>query len=161
MKKDLIAEKIYSLSSLGEKVKEWKNARNKIVFTNGVFDILHKGHLHSLIQAAGEGDILIVGLNADESVKKIKGSHRPLNNEQARAELLAAFYMVDAVVLFREETPLNLIKTILPDVLVKGGDYTIDQIAGAKEVITHGGKVLINPILDGYSTSGIIERIQS
>jgi len=154
-----IAEKIYSLTGIIEKTNQWKKERKKIVFTNGVFDILHKGHIFSLTQAAKEGNVLIIGLNSDRSVKRLKGDSRPINDQDARALLLAALTMVDAVVIFEEDTPLKLITSILPDVLVKGGDYTIDEIAGAKEVIANGGKVVINPILDGLSTTAIIKAI--
>ncbi len=130
----------------------------KIVFTNGVFDILHRGHIYSLSEAAKEGDYLIIGLNADVSVKRLKGESRPMNNEQSRALVLASLVMVDAVITFEEDTPLELIKSIMPDVLVKGGDYTVDQIAGAKEVIANGGRVVINPILEGFSTTAIIAQ---
>lgn len=135
--------------------------RKKVAFTNGVFDILHKGHIASLSQAAAEADYLIVALNTDASVKRLKGEGRPVNNQEARAILMASLVMVDAVVLFDEDTPLELIKTIMPDVLVKGGDYTIEEIAGAKEVIANGGRVVVNPILDGYSTTGIIDKIKN
>ena len=157
---DSIASKIHTLNSLLEKVNEWKNQGKKIVFTNGVFDLLHKGHIFSLSQAAKEGDVLLIGLNADSSVKRLKGDGRPINDQDARALLLAALAMVDAVVIFEEDTPLNLITAVLPDVLVKGGDYTVDEIAGAKEVIENGGKVVINPILDGFSTTAIINAIK-
>jgi D-beta-D-heptose 7-phosphate kinase/D-beta-D-heptose 1-phosphate adenosyltransferase len=161
MNAGFIPQKIYSLQRIDEKVKEWKRQGKKIVFTNGVFDLLHKGHIFSLTQAANEGDILIVGLNADSSVKKLKGDSRPVNDEDSRALLLASLVMVDAVVIFTEDTPLNLISSILPDVLVKGGDYTVDQIAGAKEVIANGGKVVINPILENFSTTAIIAAINN
>src|SRR4051794_28456335 len=131
-----------------------------IAFTNGCFDILHEGHIYSLSQAAKEADILIVGLNSDLSVRKLKGEHRPVNNEHSRSLLLASLLMIDIVVIFEEDTPLELIKVIMPDVFVKGGDYTIDQIAGAKEVIENGGRVIINEIVQGFSTSGLIEKIK-
>lgn len=156
-----IAEKILTRPQAAEKVKAWKKQGKKIVFTNGVFDLLHKGHIYSLTRAAKEGDVLIVGLNSDSSVKKLKGDSRPINSEDARALVLAALAMVDAVVIFEEETPLNLILSIMPDVLVKGGDYTADQIAGAKEVIASGGKVVINPVLEGFSTTSIINAMKS
>ena len=159
MTADFISEKIYQLPAITQKVSQWKNEGKKIVFTNGVFDLLHKGHIFSLSQAAKQGDILIVGLNADSSVKKIKGNDRPINDQHARALLLASLVMVDAVVIFEETTPLNLITSILPDVLVKGGDYTVNEIAGAKEVIANGGKIVINPTLDGFSTTAIINAI--
>ena len=132
-----------------------------IVFTNGVFDILHPGHIFSLSQAAKEADFLIVGLNSDESVKRLKGKQRPINHQDSRALLLASLLMVDVVVIFEEDTPLQLINTIKPDVLVKGGDYAIEQIVGAKEVIEQGGRVVINPLVDGYSTTTIIEKLKT
>ena len=131
-----------------------------IAFTNGVFDILHPGHIFSLSQAAREADFLIVGVNSDDSVKRLKGKTRPINNQDSRALLLASLVMVDAVVVFEEDTPLELIKSIMPDVLVKGGDYTVEQIAGAKEVIANGGRVVINPMLEGFSSTGILLQIQ-
>jgi len=155
-----ISGKIFSLAGIIERVNQWKKEKKKIVFTNGVFDLLHKGHIFSLSQAAKEGDILIIGLNSDVSVKRLKGDSRPVNDQDARALLLAALSMVDAVIIFEEDTPLKLITSILPDVLVKGGDYTVDEIAGAKEVIANGGKVVINPILDGFSTTAIINAIK-
>jgi D-beta-D-heptose 7-phosphate kinase/D-beta-D-heptose 1-phosphate adenosyltransferase len=155
---DLIVEKILSKDQTVKKIAAWRVMNKKIVFTNGVFDILHQGHIFSLSQAAKEGDYLIVSLNSDSSVKRLKGERRPVNNEQSRALLLASLVMVDVVVIFEEDTPLELIKSIMPDVLVKGGDYTTEQIAGAKEVLTNGGRVVINPILEGFSTSSIIDQ---
>lgn len=143
-----------------QRVAQWRLTGKTIAFTNGVFDILHQGHIFSLSQAAKEADILIIGLNADTSVKRLKGDSRPVNNQESRALLLASLQIVDAVVLFEEDTPLQLITSILPDVLIKGGDYTVEQIAGAKEVIAAGGRVVINPILEGFSTTGIIEQIR-
>jgi len=159
MTADFILEKIYELPALTQKVSQWKNEGKKIAFTNGVFDLLHKGHIFSLSQAAKQGDILIIGLNSDNSVKRLKGNARPINDQDARALLLASLIMVDAVIIFEEDTPIKLITSILPDVLVKGGDYTINEIAGAKEVIANGGKIVINPILDGFSTTAIINAI--
>lgn len=138
-------------------VSDWRTAGKSIAFTNGVFDILHQGHIVSLSDAAKEADILIVGLNADSSVKRLKGETRPINNNEARALVLASLLMIDAIVVFEEDTPLELIKTIMPDVIIKGGDYTVEQIAGAQEVIANGGRVVINPILEGFSTTSIIE----
>jgi D-beta-D-heptose 7-phosphate kinase/D-beta-D-heptose 1-phosphate adenosyltransferase len=155
---DLIPQKILKASEIVQKAVQWRVLGKKIVFTNGVFDILHEGHIFSLTQAAKEADFLIVGLNADASVKRLKGESRPVNNQESRALVLASLVMVDAVVLFEEDTPLELIKSIMPDVLVKGGDYTVQQIVGAKEVIAKGGRVVINPILMGFSTTGIIEQ---
>ena len=130
-----------------------------IAFTNGVFDILHEGHIAVLSKAASFADVLIVGINSDSSVKKIKGDNRPINNENSRAIIMASLIMVDAVVIFDEETPLELIKIIKPDVLIKGGDYTEATIVGAKEVLEAGGRVEIIPILEGFSTTGIIKKI--
>ncbi len=156
-----IPDKIFTADALKFQLNRWRLLNKKIVFTNGVFDILHEGHIASLSEAGGYGHILIVGLNADASVKRLKGESRPINAETSRALLLASLVMVDAVILFEEDTPLNLVTTILPDVLVKGGDYTLDQIVGAKEVLANGGEVKINPILDGFSTTGIIEKMKS
>ena len=142
-------------------ITRWKLKNKKIVFTNGVFDILHEGHIASLSEAAEFGDIFIVAVNADTSVKRLKGPTRPVNNEQARALLLASLVMTDAIIIFEEDTPLELVKAILPDVMVKGGDYTVEQIAGAKEVIANGGEVKLAHIVEGISTTGIIERMRS
>ena len=117
---DLIPQKIYTSTSIITQVAQWRAVGKKIAFTNGVFDILHQGHIFSLSQAASEGDFLIVGVNADASVKRLKGESRPVNNQESRALLLASMVMIDAVVIFEEDTPLELIKSILPDVLVKG-----------------------------------------
>ncbi|HVX24799.1 MAG TPA: D-glycero-beta-D-manno-heptose 1-phosphate adenylyltransferase [Parafilimonas sp.] len=147
------------------KIEYWVNAKRTtsktIAFTNGCFDILHEGHIYSLSQAAKEADILIVGVNADASVQKLKGEHRPINNQHSRSLILASLLIVDAVVIFEEDTPLELIKKIMPDVLVKGGDYTIETTVGAKEVIANGGRVIINPIIQNFSTTAIIEKIKS
>ncbi len=155
---EIIQQKIYLLPELLLKLAGVRLLGKTIGFTNGVFDIIHQGHIASLSQAAKEADFLIVGLNADSSVKKIKGPSRPINDQQSRAIVLASLLMVDAVVLFEDETPLELVKAIMPDVMVKGGDYKIEQIAGAKEVIANGGKIVINPTLEGFSTTEIIGR---
>ncbi len=148
-----------------DKIESWVNAKKviakTIAFTNGCFDILHEGHIYSLSQAAKEADILIVGVNADASVTKIKGEHRPINNQHSRSLILASLLIVDAVVIFEEDTPLELIKKIMPDVLVKGGDYTFETVVGSKEVIANGGRVIINPLIENFSTTGIIEKIKS
>ena len=154
---DLILTKIVSKKQIVQSVADWRAAGKTIAFTNGVFDILHHGHIVSLIAAAREADILIVGLNADVSVKRLKGETRPINNNEARSIVLAALQMVNAVVLFEEDTPLELIKSIMPDVIIKGGDYSVDQNARAKEVIANGGRIVINPILERFSTTSIIE----
>jgi len=155
-----IPDKIFTPEALRFQLKRWRLLNYRIVFTNGVFDILHEGHIASLSEAAGFGHILIVGLNTDASVKRLKGDSRPVNAGQSRALLLASLIMVDAVVLFEEDTPLNLINSIMPDVLVKGGDYTPEQVVGAKEVIAAGGELKIVPIREGFSTTGIIERMR-
>ena len=155
-----IPDKIFTLKELSHQLNRWRLLNKKIVFTNGVFDILHEGHIASLGEAATYGHILIVGLNADASVKRLKGESRPVNNEGSRTLIMASLVMVDAVILFEEDTPLNLITAILPDVLVKGGDYTIDEIVGAKQVLANGGEVKIVPILEGFSTTGIIEKMK-
>ena len=155
-----IPNKIFTLELILHQLKRWRLLNKKIVFTNGVFDILHEGHIASLSEAALHGHILIVAVNSDASVKKLKGESRPVNGENSRMLLMASLVMVDAVILFEEDTPLNLITSILPDVLVKGGDYTVEQIAGAKEVIAHGGEVKIVPILEGFSTTAIIEKMK-
>lgn len=156
-----IPDKIFTLTELKLQLNRWRLLNRKIVFTNGVFDILHEGHIASLSEAALYGHVLIVGINSDASVKRLKGESRPVNNEGSRTLLMASLVMVDAVIFFEEDTPLNLITTILPDVLVKGGDYTIEQIVGATEVIANGGEVKIVPILEGFSTTGIIERMKT
>ena len=155
-----IPEKIFTESALQHQLKRWRLQDKKIVFTNGVFDILHEGHIASLTEAASFGHILIVGINTDHSVKRLKGASRPVNSEQSRALLLAAMVMTDAIILFEDDTPLNLIQSILPDVLVKGGDYTPEQVVGAKEVLAAGGELKIVPIVEGFSTTGIIERMK-
>ena len=154
-----IEEKILTAEQLLAQLLRYKLLNKSIAFTNGCFDILHAGHIHSLTQAASFADILIVGVNSDASTKNLKGEGRPINKEQDRSLLLASLLMVDAVVLFEDATPLTLIKTISPDVLVKGGDYTIDTIVGAKEVIANGGRVEIIPLIAGLSTTGLAEKI--
>jgi D-beta-D-heptose 7-phosphate kinase/D-beta-D-heptose 1-phosphate adenosyltransferase len=138
----------------------WRLSGRRVAFTNGVFDILHPGHIYSLSAAAREADYLIVGLNSDASTRRLKGQSRPVNSQEARALLLASLEIVDAVVIFEEDTPLELIKSLLPDVIVKGGDYTEEQIAGAREVREAGGKVVINPLLEGWSTTALIEKMK-
>jgi len=155
-----IDAKVMSLPQLLARVAAWRTTGKTIAFTNGCFDILHEGHIFSLSAAAKEADYLIVGVNSDKSVKKLKGPDRPVNNEHSRALILANLAVTDAIVVFDEDTPHQLITTILPDVLVKGGDYTIEQIVGSKEVIANGGRVVINPIVEGFSTTGIIQHIK-
>ena len=159
MRADIIASKILTRQTALQRMYQWRMLSKTVAFTNGCFDILHRGHIFSLTQAAKEADYLVVGLNSDSSTKRLKGEGRPVNNEEARAIVLAALLMVDAVVIFEEDTPLELIKALNPDVLVKGGDYTLEQVVGAKEVMATGGRVIINPIVEGYSTTGLIEKI--
>jgi len=155
-----IPHKIFTLENLKKQVAAWRVINKTIAFSNGCFDILHEGHIFSLNQAASEADILIIGVNSDQSVKRLKGPERPINNQISRSIMLSNLAVVDAVVIFEEDTPLSLIQSLLPDVIVKGGDYTIDQIVGSKEVIANGGRVVINPIVEGFSTTGIIEQIK-
>lgn len=138
----------------------WRVKSERIVFTNGCFDLLHEGHIRLLLEAAESGTKLIVGLNADGSVKKLKGAGRPVHSSQSRALLLAAQTYVDAVILFDEETPVELIKALRPDVLVKGGDYNPETVAGADFVKSYGGEIKIVPLVDGYSTTKIIEGLK-
>lgn len=155
-----IESKIMTLPQVLARVAAWRVTGKSISFTNGCFDILHEGHIFSLSAAAKEADYLIVGVNSDKSVKKLKGPDRPVNNEHSRALILANLTVVDAVVVFEEDTPFELISAIMPDVLVKGGDYTVEQIVGSKQVIEAGGRVVINPIVEGFSTTGIIQHIK-
>jgi rfaE bifunctional protein nucleotidyltransferase chain/domain len=137
-----------------------KNKENKIVFTNGCFDILHRGHLTYLAEAKSCGDKLIIGLNSDKSVKRLKGPERPINSEDDRKFMLENLRSVDHVEIFEEDTPLNLIKEILPQVLVKGGDWKVEQIVGSSEVLAAGGEVFSLNFVDGFSTTSIIEKIK-
>ncbi|MBS1743695.1 MAG: D-glycero-beta-D-manno-heptose 1-phosphate adenylyltransferase [Bacteroidetes bacterium] len=156
-----IPGKIFNLDELKKQVTRWRLKNKKIVFTNGVFDILHEGHIASLSEAAAYGDILIVAVNADASVKRLKGPSRPVNPENARALLLASLSMTDAVIIFEDDTPLELVKALLPDIMVKGGDYTVEQIAGAKEIIANGGEVKLARIVEGISTTAIIAKMKA
>ena len=151
-------KKIFSLSELQKRIAFWKTLSDKIVFTNGCFDILHAGHIQLLAGCKNFGDRLIVGLNSDSSVKKLKGKLRPINNEESRATLLSAIEFVDAVIIFGEETPEKLIHTIAPDVLVKGGDWKKEEIVGSNFILKKGGEVKTVSYLKGYSTTEIIEK---
>lgn len=155
-----ITNKIVPRHVLVHRINGLKALGKKIVFTNGCFDILHHGHLDYLVKAASLGNILVIGLNSDASVKKLKGEERPLNQQGDRAFQMASLLFVDAVCLFEEDTPLELIEAIRPDILVKGGDYTQDTIVGAAAVLNYGGRVEVIPFVDGYSTTGLIERIR-
>ncbi len=153
--------KILKDELLASTIQELKQTRRRIVFTNGCFDLLHPGHIQYLESARLMGDVLVVGVNSDRSVRTLKGSARPILNQEERCQLLAGLESVSFVTIFDEDTPLRLIQSILPDVLVKGGDWGLDEIVGRKEVEANGGKVVSLPFIAGQSTSGIIERILS
>jgi rfaE bifunctional protein nucleotidyltransferase chain/domain len=153
--------RILNRPDLSEAVEKWRAEENVIVFTNGCFDIVHRGHVEYLTKAKNMGDILILGLNSDKSVKKLKGAGRPYVSEKDRAYILSQLVPVDVVSVFEEETPLNLIKVVMPDVLVKGGDYLPDTIVGRREVEQNGGTVVAIPLVKGRSTTGLIEKIRN
>jgi rfaE bifunctional protein nucleotidyltransferase chain/domain len=155
-----IQEKIFTLDQLRSRLNIWRLLEKKIVFTNGCFDIVHLGHIDYLAKAADLGDKLIIGLNSDKSTRGIKGPNRPISDERSRSLVLASFSFVDAVVLFDEETPFEIIKAVSPDILVKGADYTIDQIVGADIVVQSGGRVQTLNYLPGYSTTLIEKKIK-
>jgi rfaE bifunctional protein nucleotidyltransferase chain/domain len=157
---DVIKSKIVSQVEIQRMVNIWKMKSEKVVFTNGCFDILHRGHLEYLSAAADLGMRLIVGLNSDASVKRLKGENRPINSIDDRALALASLHVVDAVVIFEEETPELLIKAIKPNILAKGGDYSIDQIVGADFVKKNGGEIAIIAFTQGYSTTTFLERLK-
>jgi len=160
-KSAFITSKIISdLDVFDKKVAQWKFKRHKIVFTNGCFDLLHKGHIYYLNKAAELGDRFVLGLNSDHSVKQLgKPSSRPIKDQDSRALILASMHYVDAVIVFNQETPLELIKRIKPDVLVKGGDWKIEEIVGNQEVKMNGGQVVTIPFLEGYSSTSIEQKI--
>lgn len=153
-----ISHKILDTETLRQRLQHWRAVGNKIVFTNGCFDILHLGHVELLAQCRTCGDYVIVGLNSDASVRRLKGDSRPVNDQQARAAVLAALSFVDAVVIFDQDTPLELITAVQPDVLVKGGDYEADKVVGADIVRKGGGEVKIVPLVKGHSTSATISK---
>ena len=155
-----IYDKILDDKSLEEKLKLWREEGKTIVFSNGCFDILHRGHVEYLSKAADLGDVLIIGLNTDSSVKRIKGPSRPVNDEKARAVVLAALEFVDAIMFFDEDTPYNLIKRVQPDVLVKGKDYKAEDIVGYDIVTNKGGKVETIELVEGFSTTKTIEKMK-
>jgi D-beta-D-heptose 7-phosphate kinase/D-beta-D-heptose 1-phosphate adenosyltransferase len=155
-----ITQKIFDLTNLAFQVAAWRVTGKTVAFTNGVFDILHEGHIFSLSEAAKEADYLVVAINSDASVKRLKGEHRPVHHQKARALVVASLLMVDAVVIFEEDTPLDVISRLMPDVLVKGGDYSAEQIVGSREVIAYGGRVVINPLVEGVSTTNIIRELK-
>ena len=157
IKNKIIADK----SSLTSTLEAWAKDKKQIVFTNGCFDILHRGHIDYLAKAADYGDVLVVGLNTDDSVSRLKGPHRPIQDEKGRADVMAALEFVDLVVYFNEDTPYDLIKTVQPDVLVKGADYKAEDIVGYDVVMAKGGKVETLEFLPGYSTSAVEAKIKN
>jgi D-glycero-beta-D-manno-heptose 1-phosphate adenylyltransferase len=154
------AQKIQSIEQAQQTLEHWKKQGQQIVFTNGCFDIVHLGHIDYLEKTRNLGDRLVVGLNTDASVQRLKGTSRPVVAEYPRARLIAALEFVDLVVFFGEDTPLNLIETLKPDILTKGSDYSIQNIVGADFVLSNGGKVETLDLIAGYSTSAIIEKIK-
>jgi rfaE bifunctional protein nucleotidyltransferase chain/domain len=157
---DVVSNKIILREQARLIVDRWKFKGEKIVFTNGCFDILHRGHLEYLLQASSLGHRLIVGLNSDDSVSRLKGPSRPVNKIDDRAFALASLRFTDLIIPFEEDTPLELIEFLQPDILVKGGDYTIDGIVGAKETIQRGGRVEVLNFKDGYSTTSLIDKMK-
>jgi D-glycero-beta-D-manno-heptose 1-phosphate adenylyltransferase len=153
---EVTQSKIFDRQILSQRIAMWRFQNKKVVFTNGCFDILHRGHIEYLSKARDLGDVLVVGLNTDSSVKRIKGENRPVQDEASRAQILASLRFVEAVILFDEDTPYELISLIKPDVLVKGGDYTEETIVGADIVRANGGDVVTIPVVEGYSTSKIL-----
>ncbi len=155
----MTSDKIVEIDKAESVISDWKEHGKKVVFTNGCFDLVHLGHIDYLEKARAKGDKLVIGLNTDASVRRLKGEKRPLVNEYARLRMMAAFAFVDLVILFDEQTPLELIKHLKPDVLVKGKDYSIENIVGAVEVLANGGTVETIDLIEGYSTTQIINKI--
>lgn len=156
-----ISSSIQDWDQAAKTVAKWKQDGEKIVFTNGCFDLLHFGHIHYLAESRDLGTKLVIGLNSSASVSRLKGPHRPINDEKTRAHMLAALKMVDLVVIFKQDTPLELIQLLTPDVLVKGGDWQPEQIVGSAWVLQNGGEVHSLRFLEGYSTTNIEKKIQS
>lgn len=154
-----IQQKLQSFETIPQTLAQWRSTGQRIVFTNGCFDLLHYGHLHYLAQARDLADRLVVGLNSADSVRRLKGQHRPINDELTRTHLLASLQMIDAVVVFEADTPLELIKIVQPEILVKGGDWKPEQIVGSDLVLARGGEVLSLPFVAGYSTTNIEQKI--
>ena len=157
---DHIKAKLIAPEHISTHVNTWRQQGDKIIFTNGCFDLLHLGHLSYLAEARALGDRLVVGLNSDASVRRLKGNHRPIHDIESRAMMLASLQFIDAVVVFEADTPLSLIESVLPDVLVKGGDYKPNQIVGYDVTIKHGGTVEVLSFLEGYSSTKIEARIK-
>ncbi|MEM8524648.1 MAG: D-glycero-beta-D-manno-heptose 1-phosphate adenylyltransferase [Bacteroidota bacterium] len=156
-----ITDKINTWEEADNQIIAWKNKGQKIVFTNGCFDLVHYGHLHYLAAARALGDKLVIGLNSTASVKRLKGMHRPINDDLTRQYLLASLQCVDLVVVFEEDTPLKLIQLLSPAILVKGGDWKMEQIVGSDWVLSNGGSVQSLPFMNGYSTTNIEAKILS
>ena len=154
-----LEDKIHSLIDAKLIIEEWKKYDKKIVFTNGCFDIFHYGHLHLLNHSKQLGDKLVIGLNDDSSIKKLKGIERPIHNQNQRAFMLSSISFVDLIILFSQQTPMKIIKSIKPDVLTKGADYSIDEVVGQKEVIRLGGRVTLIPLIKNLSSSSLIKDI--
>ncbi len=157
---EILNSKILDKERLLVKLTDWKEEDKKIVFTNGCFDLIHLGHIELIARSADLGDILIIGVNTDNSIKRLKGKNRPIVEEISRAKQLAALEFVDAVVFFDQDTPIDLIKMINPNVITKGGDYKTDQVIGNDIVTQNDGKVVIIPLTQGYSTTSILEKIK-
>lgn len=156
-----IAYKIVDMTTLQSRLHHWRAVGDRVVFTNGCFDILHRGHVELLAQCRELGDHVVLGLNSDASTRRLKGPQRPINDQLSRAIVLAGLSFVDAIIIFEEDTPLEMITQIHPDVLVKGGDYKASEIIGADFVKNNGGEVRIIPLVDGFSTTSIISRSSS
>ena len=157
---EILNSKILDKERLLVKLTDWKEENKKIVFTNGCFDLIHLGHIEVIARSADLGDILIIGVNTDNSIKRLKGKNRPIVEEISRAKQLAALEFVDAVVLFDQDTPIDLIKVINPNVITKGGDYNTDQVIGNDIITQNDGEVVIIPLTQGYSTTSILEKIK-
>jgi len=155
-----INNKIFGLEFLMKNIDQWKNENKKIVFTNGCFDLIHLGHIELLARSSDLGDILIIGVNSDSSIQKLKGENRPIIEEDSRVKQLAALEFVDAVVLFNEDTPQKLIEKIKPNVITKGGDYKAENVVGNEVVTQKNGQVVIIPLTQGYSTTSILKKIK-
>jgi rfaE bifunctional protein nucleotidyltransferase chain/domain len=156
-----LQSKIYTLDQLIDKVSNWKDQNKKIVFTNGCFDLIHLGHVEVLARSSDLGDRLIVAINSDESIIKIKGKNRPIIEEESRVKQIAALDFVDAVILFNQDTPINIISSITPNVITKGGDYKISDVVGYEIVQKNNGEVVIIPLTQGYSTTSILDKIKN
>ena len=156
-----INDKIFGLEFLMKNIDQWRNENKKIVFTNGCFDLIHLGHIELLASSSDLGDVLIIGVNSDSSIQKLKGENRPIIEEDSRVKQLAALEFVDAVILFNESTPQKLIEKIKPDVITKGGDYKAENVVGNEVVTQKNGQVVIIPLTQGYSTTSLLKKIKN